>query len=331
MQQNTLEEIAGILNQYNDFIISAHVHLDGDALGSEMALNFMLKSIGKNVKVINQDKTPDIYNYLPGVEEIISTDEFDKDYFLEINPKTILIILDSSNLERIGDIHINLQQIEFIINIDHHSSNAIFGKYNYIDSRASSVGEILYRLGNKLNCNLNKDIATSLYTAIVTDTGSFRYENTNADTFKIAFNLVKQGISPSFVADNIYNRYEPSSLILLGEALRKLKIDFSSKISWTVVTRDMLKEANSRDEETEGIVDKILSIKNIRVSVFFRETRDGYTKVSFRSKGDFDVDKFARLFSGGGHPNAAGCNIKGETYEVTNLVISRLQDEIRKK
>jgi bifunctional oligoribonuclease and PAP phosphatase NrnA len=331
MHQNTLEEIAGILNKYDNFIISAHIHLDGDALGSELALNLMLNSIGKNVTVVNQDEAPDIYKYLPGVEEIIHTDKFDKDYFLEVKPKTVLVVLDSSNLDRIGNIHIDLKQIEFIINIDHHCSNTIFGKYNYIDSDASSVGEILYRLGKQLNCSLNKEIAISLYTAIITDTGSFRYENTNADTFKIAFDLVKQGASPSSVADNIYNKNEASGLRLLGEALRQLKTDFSSKISWTVVTRDMLKETNSKDEETEGIVDRILSIKNIKVSAFFRETRDGYIKVSFRSKGDFNVDKFARLFSGGGHPNAAGCNIKGTIHDVTNLVISRLQTEINKK
>lgn len=325
MQQNDLEEIAGILRKYNNFIISSHVHLDGDALGSETALCLMLKSIGKKVIVVNQDKTPDIYKYLPCVEEIICTDEFYKDYFLEIKPETVLIILDSSNLDRIGDIHLDLKQIEFIINIDHHPSNNIFGKYNYIDSHASSVGEILYKLGKQLNCNLNKEIAISLYTAIVTDTGSFRYKNTNADTFKIARDLVEQGVSPSCVADYIYNKNKPSSLRLLGEALRQLRTDFSSKIAWTAVTRDMLKETNSRDEETEGIVDKILSIKNIKVSAFFRETRDGYIKVSFRSKGDFNVDKFARLFSGGGHPNAAGCNIKGTINEITNLVISKLQ------
>ncbi|HAJ33794.1 MAG TPA: hypothetical protein DCK79_10645 [Candidatus Atribacteria bacterium] len=331
MQQNNLEEIAVILKKHNNFIISAHAHLDGDALGSEMALYLMLKNMGKNAIVVNQDKTPDIYKYLPGVEEIVSTGEYDKDYFLEIKPETVLIILDSSNLERIGDSHLNLKQIEYIINIDHHPSNTIFGKYNYIDPHASSIGEILYKLGNKLNCSLNKEIAISLYTAIVTDTGSFRYENTNADTFKIALDLVQQGVSPSCIADHIYNENEPSSLRLMGEALRQLKTDFSSKISWTVVTRDMLKETNSKDEETEGIVDKILSIKNINVSAFFRETKDGYIKVSFRSKGEFNVDKFARLFSGGGHPNAAGCNIRGKLNKVTKLIISKLQTEIRKK
>jgi len=331
MQHNKLEEIAGILKKYHNFVISAHVHLDGDALGSEMALYIILKEMGKNVQVVNQDKTPDIYKYLPGIEDIICTYELDKDYSLETKPETVLIILDSSNLERIGNIHLNMKNVKFIINIDHHSSNTLFGKYNYVDSDASSVGEILYKLIEQLKQNLNKAMAISLYTAIVTDTGSFKYANTNENTFKIALDLIKHGVSPSCIANYIYNNNKLSSLKILGEALRQLKIDSSLQISWTTVTMNMLKETNSKDEETEGIVDKILSIKNIKVSAFLRETENGYIKVSFRSKGNFNVDNFARQFNGGGHPNAAGCNIKGTIHKVEGLVISRLQDKLSKE
>jgi phosphoesterase RecJ-like protein len=330
MQHTELEEIAEILKKYHNFVITSHVHLDGDALGSEIALFLMLKSMGKKVNIVNQDKTPDIYKYLPVVEEIICIEELGKEYSLEVKPETILIILDSSNLDRIGNIHINMKQIEFIINIDHHSSNTLFGKYNFIDTSASSSGEILYKLGKKLHCNLNKEIAIPLYTAIITDTGSFKYANTNEDTFKIALDLVKHGVNPGCIANYIYNNNELSGIRILGEALRRLKINPSLQISWTIVTRDMLKETNSKDEETEGIVDKILSIKNIEVSAFLRETESGDIKVSFRSKGNFNVDQFARQFNGGGHPNAAGCSIKGTINKVENLVISRLQDKLSK-
>lgn len=328
MQNNKLCEIADILKKYNHFIISSHVHLDGDALGSEMCLYLMLRQLGKDVRVINQDKTPDIYQFLPCIEEIECTETLDEEYFFDIKPKTILVVLDSSNLDRIGKIHIDIKQIDFIVNIDHHPSNTLFGKYNYINPHSSSVGEILYGLGKQMGCILNKQMAISLYTAIVTDTGSFRYANTKASTFQIALDLVKLGVNPSRVTDYIYNNNKLSSLKILGEALRKIKIDSFSRISWTIVTRDMLIETKSKDEEIEGIVDKILSIKKVKVSAFFRETKDGYIKVSFRSKGEFNVDQFARMFGGGGHPNAAGCSVKGTIKETTRLIISKLKTEL---
>ncbi len=325
MQYNKKHEIADIFKKNNHYIISSHAHLDGDALGSELALYFMLQQLNKDVKIINQDKTPDIYQFLPGTKEIICTEDLKNNFSFDMKPGTILVILDSSNLERIGDIHIDMNQLKFIINIDHHPSNTRFGRYNYVDIHASSVGEILFGLGNQMGCTLTRQIAVPLYTAIVTDTGSFRYVNTRASTFQVAFDLVKSGVNPNRVTNYIYNNNEVSSLKILGEALGNLKLDDSSRISWTFVTRDMLAKTQSKDEQIEGIVDKILSIKKVQVSVFFRETKNDSIKVSFRSKGIFNVDHFARIFGGGGHPNAAGCNLKGSINEVIQTVISKLQ------
>lgn len=328
MQHSKQYEIADILKKNNHFIISSHTHLDGDALGSELALYFMLRQLKKDVKIINQDKTPDIYQFLPGVKDIRCAEELDEDFFFKVKSGTILVILDSSNLERIGNIHIDMNQIEFIVNIDHHPSNTGFGSYNYIDPHASSVGEILYNLGKQMDCTITRQMAVPLYTAIVTDTGSFRYANTRASTFQIAFDLVKLGVNPNRITNYIYNNNEISSLKILGEALRNLRLDSSSKISWTVITRDMLEKTQSKDEEIEGIVDKILSIKKVQVAAFFRETKNGSIKVSFRSKGEYNVDHFAHIFGGGGHANAAGCNIKGTIDKVTQKVISKLQKEL---
>jgi bifunctional oligoribonuclease and PAP phosphatase NrnA len=328
MQQNTQSEIAEIFKKYKHFIISSHIHLDGDALGSELALYFMLTQLEKDVLIINQDKTPDIYQFLPGTKKIICMEELSNHYSYHIKPATLLVVLDASNLERIGDIGIDMNQIEFIVNIDHHPSNTLFGKYNYIDSDASSVGEILFQLGKKIGCNITYQMAIPLYTAIVTDTGSFRYANTKARTFQIALHLVKLGVNPNNITNYIYNNNELSNLKLLGEALSNLKLDSSLQISWTIVTRNMLSKTQSKDEETEGIVDKILSIKTVQVSVLFRETKNGNIKVSFRSKGKFNVDQFASNFGGGGHPNAAGCQLRGTIDKITNIVISKLQKEL---
>lgn len=329
IQNNTLNEIADILHKHNNFIISSHIHLDGDALGSEIALFAMLKQLKKNVKIINQDNTPEIYQFLPYAQEIISSKDISKDSYFDIEPETVLIALDSSNLDRIGEINIDFKKVDFIINIDHHPSNNLFGKYNYINSKASSVGEILYSLCKKIKCTINQNIAVALYTAIITDTGSFRYTNTKAKTFQIASDLVKNGVNPANISNHIYNNNNPSTIKLLGKALNELVIDSSSKIAWTFITREMLNSIQARDEDVEGIVDKILSIKNIQVSVFFREAENGFIKVSFRSRGKFNVDYFARLFGGGGHHNAAGCNIKDNLNDAMTEVITKLKTEIK--
>jgi phosphoesterase RecJ-like protein len=328
MQCEQLSEIATLFNKYHNFIISSHVNLDGDALGSELALYFMLKQLKKEVRVVNRDKTPYIYEFLPGIDAIVCLDEQqDKNFTLKISPETILVVLDSSNLERIGDISININQLD-IINIDHHPSNTNFGHYNYIDTNSSSVGEILFQLGKKMNCQMIEQIAIPLYTAIVTDTGSFQYANTRAETFQVAFHLVESGANPHLITNYIYHNNDISGLKLLGKALLKMKVDKESKISWTVVTRDMIEETFAKEEETEGIVDKILSIKEAQVSVLFREIKNGNIKVSLRSKGEFNVDHFSRIFGGGGHPNAAGCQIEGNIKTVTEKVIAKLKEAL---
>lgn len=318
-------EIASIFKKYNHFLITSHTNLDGDALGSELALYFMLKQLQKDVIIANQDRIPDIYKFMPGIEEIVCGEELEDNFFLSINPDTVLVVLDSSNPERIGDISQIFDKVKLVVNIDHHPSNTKFGHFNYIDTSSSSVGEIILRLGQELGCKLTEQIAVPLYTAILTDTGSFRFANTGAKTFHTAFLLVEAGAKPHLIANNIYNRNELSGLKLLGEALLKLQVDTVSMISWTIITRDMMKKYSAKDEETEGIVDKILSIKDIRVSVLFKETKEGKNKISFRSKGEFNVDHFSRLFGGGGHPNAAGCQLEGDIKDIEKKVITELK------
>ncbi|MBN2395673.1 MAG: bifunctional oligoribonuclease/PAP phosphatase NrnA [Candidatus Atribacteria bacterium] len=328
MKHGKKNEIADILKKHNHFIISSHMHLDGDAVGSELALYLILKQLKKDVRIINQDKAPDVYDFLPCVQEILCSEDFAGKDFHEVRKYKILIVLDSSNLERIGNIGIETSQFDFIINIDHHASNSFFGKYNYINTDVSSVGEIIFAFAKLLKTNISLQIAIPLYAAIVTDTGSFRYANTKAATFKIAHQLVQLGVNPSYITNYIYNNYDLSSLRLLGEALVNIKLDPSLRISWTVISRETLCKTNAKDEESEGIVDKILSIKKVLVSVLFRETKDGHVKISFRSKGNFNVDKFAGKFGGGGHPNAAGCQLIGAVHEVCNTIISELQKEL---
>ena len=324
MQHTKISKIAKIIKKYHNFIITSHTNLDGDALGSELALYFILKQMGKEVKIVNQDQVPYIYKFMPGVEEIICSAKLDKEFILEIENDSVLVVLDSSNLERIGNIPVETDKFSLIVNIDHHPSNTKFGHINYIDVSSSSVGEIIFQLSKELNCEITEQIAIPLFAAIVTDTGSFRYANTRAETFYTAFVLVKSGANPHLIANQIYSNNEISALRLLGDALLKIEVDSNSNIAWTIVTREMFEETNAKEEETEGIVDKILSIKKVQVSVLFKEIIEGKIKISFRSKDDFNVDLFARTFGGGGHPNAAGCQLEGDRNDIVKTVIDRL-------
>ncbi|MBU4349395.1 bifunctional oligoribonuclease/PAP phosphatase NrnA [bacterium] len=324
---NNFDEITKVLQKNNNFLITSHANLDGDGIGSELAFYFILKKLNKNPIILNQDRLPKIYDFLPGSDKV---------HYLEdncINPKSIDvgIVLDCSNVKRTGKTCGIFKNIKTIINIDHHKSNENFGGLNYVDSSVSSVGEIIYEFINFIDPDLLDDkISTCLYTAIITDTGSFRHSNVSSKTFKIASDLTSFGIKPYLIANNIYNRNTYSGLKLLGEALLTLEMDDSNYVSWLTITRWMLNNAKANDQEIEGIIDVATTLDNTEISILFRETKDNKIKISFRSKGNFDVNKFAGKFKGGGHPNAAGCLCSGKLDEIKEKILSRLFTEIKR-
>ena len=318
-------KLIGILEKNNNFLITSHVNLDGDAIGSELAFYLLLKKLNKKSTIINQDKLPIIYDFLPESNKINNLEDYNSN---RIN-FDVAIILDCSNLIRVGEISKIFKDTITIINIDHHGSNENFGNLNYIDSSASSVGEIIYNLIDSINISLlDQKISSCLYTAIITDTGSFRYSNVSPETFKIASDLICTGMNTYSISNNIYNRNTFSGLKLLGKALLTLEMNNSSGVSWLSITRRMLSEVKANDDEIEGIIDLVTTLKNTEISILFRETVDNKIKISFRSKGNFNVSKFAGKFNGGGHPNSAGCLCQGKLAEVKKIILSELCKEI---
>jgi len=323
---SNFDEITKVLQEDNNFLITSHINLDGDAIGSELTFYFILKKLNKKAIILNQNRLPKIYDFLPGSDKVHCL----QDNF--INPKSIdvVIALDCSNIKRIGKTYEIFEDIKTIINIDHHKSNENFGSLNYIDCSASSVGEILYELIKSINIDLiDENISTCLFTAIMTDTGSFRYSNVSSKTFEIASYLTSKGIKPSLIANNIYNRNTYPGLKLLGEALLTLEVNESNYVSWLTITRKMLNDTKANDEEIEGIIEFATTLNNVEVSILFRETKDNKIKVSFRSKGNFNVNKFAGKFEGGGHPNAAGCLCSGKLDEIKEKILSEVFSEIK--
>lgn len=323
---NNFDEISKVVQKNHNFLITSHINLDGDAIGSELALYFILKKLNKKAIILNQNRLPKIYDFLPGSDKVNYLNNN------RIKPKSIDvgIVLDCSNIKRIGRTYEIFKDIKTIINIDHHKSNENYGNLNYLDCSVSSVGEIIYELITFIDINLlDEKISTCLFTAIMTDTGSFRYSNVSSKTFGVASHLTSSGIKSHLIANNIYNRNTYPGLKLLGKALLNLEINESSCVSWLTVSRKMLNDTNASDEDIEGIIDIVTTLNNIEVSILFRETKDNKIKVSFRSKGNFDVNKFAGKFKGGGHQNAAGCLCSGKLDEIKEKILSELFKKIK--
>src|SRR4030066_25762 len=245
--QKMINKVIEAINKEQSFLITSHVKLDGDALGSELALFLMLDDLGKKVVVYNQDETPTHYSFLPAAKKIVHQ-------FGDINQYDAVFVLDCSELERVGDKANELGKIKKLINIDHHISNNGLSPLKIWGGKASSTGELLFRLFRQMRCKMTKDICTNLYAAILTDTGGFRYSNTSKDTLWAAGNLVENGADPQWISENIYESDSPAKLKLLAKALETLSLDFKNKISSLVVTQNALIDTGASYEHTEGFV-----------------------------------------------------------------------------
>jgi bifunctional oligoribonuclease and PAP phosphatase NrnA len=314
-----VKEILAAISSGKRFMITAHVRLDGDALGSELALYRMLKDLGKEVVVFNQDSTPEHYRFLPGAEHIVH--ELD-----HIEKYDVGFILDCSELERVGKIAADVVQIKTLINIDHHVSNAAFCKLRLLDPKASSTGELLYRLMRRMHVKMTKDICTNLYAAILTDTGGFRYSSTHQETLRAAGDLVEGGADPQWISENIYESDPPAKLKLLSRVLETLELDLELKTASMTVTYEDLKQTGATMENTDGFIDLPRTVRGVNIAMLYSQMGENQFKLSLRSKGKVDVEKIAAQFGGGGHINAAACRIEGEIAEIKERVRKAVKD-----
>ena len=301
----TLKKIADVIRSNRAFLITSHIRLDGDAIGSELALYHILKAMGKEASVYNRDATPQMYRFLPGAEVIVNRLDPSRGY-------DAAFILDCSEIERVGEEAPAIGAIRNIINIDHHISNGAFGDLTLLDPKASSTGEMVYSLLGALSVEVSRDIAVNLYTAILTDTGAFRYSNTGRKTFEIAGRLVSRGADPWWISQSVYENNPAQKMKLLAKALDTLIFFDGGKIAFIHVTQDMLASSGALWEHTDGFVEFPRSIQGVEVAAFFSEIGQGVYKVSLRSRGHVDVEMIAGRFGGGGHHSAAACRIPGD-------------------
>lgn len=308
------------IKKLNKFLVTSHINPEGDAIGSQIAIAYLLKRLGKEAIMLDDSPVPQVLRFLNGSENIFKEMPSDFDY-------QAVIILDCPDLMRIGRVSEYIKKDSVIINIDHHISNVNFGKFNWVEPGLSSAGEMVYELFKAFKVKIDLDEAVSLYTAIMTDTGSFKYSNTSSKTHRIAAELIDIGVKPYEMHTRIYETSSVEDTNLLGEALQTIKLTDDGKVAWLWVTKEMLKKTKASLEGTEGIINFARSIGGVEIAILFRETgTENRVKVSFRSKGKADVNELAALFGGGGHPTASGCTVLGKIEDVEKKVLEKAKE-----
>jgi len=309
-----LDRVLQAIRERHRFVVTSHARPDGDGVGSALACGQILRVMGKEAVVVMFDGIPRIYQNLPFANRAIQTDA------VPPNDAVILLECDSTRRAALG----GLDQC-FLINIDHHVSGRNFAHINWIDSSVMATAELIYRLARLACVPVDRDIATCLYTALMTDTGSFMFEGTNEHTFTVARELVLAGADPAQCARQIYFGHSTAKMRLLGAALSNLHREGS--LAWIWVTQEQMERFGAREEDCEGLVNYALSMADVEVSIFFRELPDRRYRVSLRSKGEINVSAVAEHFGGGGHKCASGCSLEGPLAVAVSRVVERLRAE----
>jgi len=325
-----LEDIVSLINNNQDFVITSHVNPDGDAIGSEIALYQYLKKSGKNVKIINYSETPSNYTFLDK-DRIIDCFNESRDKGA-INKADAVFILDTNDYSRVKTMAPFIRESNAKkICIDHHLGlNKSDFDYYISDTDSPSTGELLYKFFKSIgSVTIDFKIAEALYTAIMTDTGSFKFPRTDSETHTITADLLGYGVNPFDVYSEVYNKSSLGTLQLLSRFLNNIKTAYDDRVSYSEVLQKDFVETKTDMYATEGFSQQLMSIESVQIGIIFTQTPKG-VKISFRSKDEIPVNELSKEFGGGGHQNAAGASIDGADIEkITEEVISKAEKYIK--
>lgn len=322
--QQILRQIAETLNHSRRVLVASHADPDGDAIGSLVAMGLALEAAGKSVVFYNQTPTPAVYRFLPAVERI-SADP------AACRGCDVAVIIDCGNLERIGPAAAQVKQLPVVVNIDHHVTNTGFGDLQLVDSGACASAELVYRLIEAMGVTIDPPMAQALYTGILTDTGSFRFSNTNRAAFAICDHLVQIGVNPANVARHVYGHFSMGRIRLLNMALDSIEISDNGKVSMMSLTEEMLRQTDTQSEDADGLINYARRIKDVKMAALIHEFTNGdgpgqpggrHHHVSLRSDGSVDVAAIAAAYGGGGHTTAAGFNIDASMVEIKAKIMT---------
>ena len=320
---NPKNEICDAILARKRFLITSHAKPDGDSIGSQLAMAYALEVLGKEVRLVNADPAPEHYMDFPGVQRI----EITRELIERPGPHAddALIVMESSDLKRTGVAGL---EGRFTINIDHHQGNTQFGTLNWVDESAAACGEMVFDLIEALGAPLTIEIATHVYLAILTDTGSFHYSNITPKTFDISRRLTEAGVNPAAMARRVYDQNSFGKLKLIGALLAEMDLLDGGQLAAMYLNDDILNATGTTYSDTEGLINLPLTAKEIRAVVFFKLGADGDIHISMRSKYDVDVRAIAARHGGGGHKNAAGFKLKGPLPAVRDGVLKEVSDAI---
>ena len=301
-------------------LLASHTKPDGDAIGALLAMGIALEKLGSQVVLYNESSIPEVYRFLPAVGRI-------QKQLTDLRRFDCAVILDCGVLRRVGEAADDIAAIPVIINIDHHTTNDRFGHYHLVDVDACATSEIVYRLIQQMNLEVDTAMATAIYTGILTDTGSFRFSNTNLAAFSICETMVAAGVNPSTVARHVYGAYSLGRIKLLNLALDSIEISNNGYLSIMTVTREMLTDTDTQPEDVDGLINYARRIRDVKVAALIHELGNsagpGSRKqfhVSLRSDGSVDVSTIATRFGGGGHASAAGFSLESDLAELKRTI-----------
>ena len=316
----TPAHVANEIRKRQRFVITSHIRPDGDAIGSSLAMAYALRELGKDIRVVFRDEPPGPMQVFPGVRDIEVTGRVD-------DPGDAVIVMESGDLKRTG-----VEGLErgFVINIDHHLGNTMYGSLNWFDLSAAACGEMVFDVVKELGVPLTPEIATHVYVAILTDTGSFHYSSISPRTFDICRQCVEAGVDPPWVARSIFDSNNLGRLKLFGRVLSQMELDPSGRLATVYVDRQLARDCGGTYEDTEGLINLPLTVKEIQAVVFFKENATNDWRISMRSKGDVDINAVAKPFGGGGHKNASGCSAEGSIDELKKVFREKIIEQIEK-
>jgi phosphoesterase RecJ-like protein len=318
----TAPEIAQIVRAIGSrqrFVLSSHSRPDGDSIGSQLAMAYALRDLGKHVELFNLDPAPPQLMGFPGVTDIRIASAVEGNFDASI-------VMECSDLARTGVTGLDRA---FVINIDHHPGNAAYGQINWFDSTAAACAEMVFDLIRALEVRLSVEIATHIYLAILTDTGSFHFSNITPKTFDICRQLIEAGVDPVRVSRQVFDSNSMGRLKLMAAVLGAMTFDASNRVGILYLDHAMARAAGGTYDDTEGLINQPLTVKEVQAVVFFKQSDGNSYRVSLRSKGDVDVSIIAKEFGGGGHRNAAGCSVTGPIDELRKTFVEKVQRAIQ--
>lgn len=311
-----IADILQVFRSGEQFLVCSHSRPDGDAVGSMLAMGMLLRQMGKRVDLLTADRIPAIYRMLPGADDVRTVLRVHGHY-----DAVILLECDSTERTRLRGL-----ELFFLINIDHHLTAREFAQLNWIDREAVSVGELVHRLVKGAGATVTPEMATCLYTTVLTDTGGFSYGSIRASTFALAHELVAAGADPVRIAQDVFFSTATSKMLVLGKALSNLKRE--GRLAWLWVTHLEMVRSCASEEDCEGIANYALSIAGVEAAVFLRELPEGRIRLSLRGKGVVNVAAIATRLGGGGHESAAGCMLDGPLSCALEQILAELRLEL---